>query len=91
MLVDQRVRQLPLGAGELNAVSLDRSARRARLAELLPLGDEIGDPHGEDIHRGTVPTATEMGRTQRTKCWAAGHTPLIGMQASQVKPHREAR
>ena len=59
MLVDQRVRQLPLGAGELNAVSLDRNARRAGLAELLPLGDEIRNPRREDVDSGKVPTAPE--------------------------------
>jgi hypothetical protein len=49
VLVDQRVRQFPLGADELDAVALDRGARGARLTELLPLCDEIGDPGREDI------------------------------------------
>lgn len=90
MLVDQRVRQLPLGAGELDTVTLDRRARGARLTELLALGDEIGDPSRENIDGETIPAAPETGRTQGTKCWAACHTPSIGAHATEVKPHREA-
>jgi hypothetical protein len=88
VLVDQRVRQLPLRAGELNPVPLDRRRRRAGRAELLPLEHEIGDPGREDVNGMTVPAAPETGRAQGTKCWAAGHTPCIGTQATQVKPSK---
>jgi hypothetical protein len=86
VLVDQRVRQLPLGSGELDAVALDRRAWGARRAELLPLGDQIGDPGREDIDWWAVPAAPETGRAQGTKCWAACHALSIGAQATKVKP-----
>jgi len=44
VLVDQRVRELPLRAGKLDAVALDGRRRRANGAQLLPLGHEICDP-----------------------------------------------
>jgi hypothetical protein len=84
VLVDERVRQLPLGARELNAVALDRAARGARLTELLPFGDEIGDPSRKDIDWGAVPAAPETRRAQGTKCWAACHAPSIGSKATKM-------
>jgi hypothetical protein len=41
--VDQRVSELPLRAGDLEAVALQRRLAGAALAELLPLGDEMGN------------------------------------------------
>jgi hypothetical protein len=84
MLVDQRVRELPLGAGELDPVPLDRGGRRARRAELLPLGDEVGDAGSENVYGRAVPAAPEARRTQRPKCRAASHAPSIGTQTMEV-------
>jgi hypothetical protein len=41
--VDQRVRQLPLRAGELEAVALDRRGSSAGATQLLPLDHELRD------------------------------------------------
>jgi hypothetical protein len=41
--VDQRVPELPLRAGDLDAVALERRLARLALAQLLPLGYEVRD------------------------------------------------
>jgi hypothetical protein len=44
MSLDERVGELLLAAGELDAVLLEQRATRAEASQLLPLGDERGDP-----------------------------------------------
>jgi hypothetical protein len=44
MALDQRVGELLLAAGELDSVPLEERAARAEAPQLLPLGDELGDP-----------------------------------------------
>ena len=62
--VDQRVPELPLRAGQLEPVPLERGLARAAVAQLLALRDERGDPErqGLDARIGTTPS--ETGRPQ---------------------------
>jgi hypothetical protein len=62
--VDQRVRELPLRAGDLKAVSLERSGRCAGRAKRLALGDEPGDADGKQLDRGAVPAPPKARRTK---------------------------
>jgi hypothetical protein len=59
VLVDQRVRELPLRARELDPVALDGGGRRTGGAKLLPLQNEVSDPGRENIDRSRVPAPPE--------------------------------
>jgi hypothetical protein len=87
VLVDQRVRQLPLGARDLQPVALDRRKRSLGHAEPLALGDELSDSHRESVHRVAVSAAPETRSTQGLKGRAAGHVSSIGARSTEVKPH----
>jgi len=58
--IDQRVPQLPLCAGELEAVPLEGGLARAPFAQLLPLADEARDQRRELLsgRRRTTPPET---------------------------------
>ena len=59
--VDQRVSELPLRAGDLEAVALKRRLAGAALAKLLPVGDEMGNLRRELVcaRRRTTPLETQ--------------------------------
>jgi len=82
--VDQRVRQLPLRADQLNAVALDLRRRGTAAAQLLPLDDELGDPQNERLDRRTSSAAPERGAAQGSESWAASHAPSIGTMATEM-------
>jgi hypothetical protein len=84
VLVDQRVRELPLRACELDPVALDGSGRRTGGAKLLPLQDEVGNPGRENVDGWAVPAAPETGSAQGSNCWAACHAPSIGTKTTKV-------
>jgi len=84
MLVDQRVRELPLRPRELDAVALDRRGRRAGGAQLLALGYEVRDPGRKRLDGRTGPASPESRRAQGSKGWAACHVPSIGTQTTTV-------
>jgi hypothetical protein len=57
--VDQSVGQLPLRAGELKAVALDRRGSSAGAAKLLPLDHELRDAEDERLDGGAAPATPE--------------------------------
>jgi hypothetical protein len=85
--VDQRVRELPLEARDLNAIALDLRNGRVRPAQLLALHDELGNPESERLHGVPVAGPLEVGSAHGPMGWAASHELPIGADASEVKPH----
>src|SRR5205085_7797861 len=60
--LDQGVRELPLGAGERDAVPLELGRRRAGASELLALEGERRDALLERLDAETTPLAVEAAR-----------------------------
>jgi hypothetical protein len=60
MPLDERVRQVPLGAGDRDAVALESDGARVRCAERLPLegqaAEELGE-HLDGLRHATTPKA----------------------------------
>jgi hypothetical protein len=88
--LDQREPKLPLRAGEVEAVALNRRGAGARATQLLPLGDELGDEDHERLDRRVAPAPPEAVPPQGPDDWAASHAPSIGEEAAEVKTHPEA-
>ena len=57
--IDERVRELPLSAGDRNAVPLEGDGARVRCAECLPLGGQTAEELGERFDGLRRATATE--------------------------------
>jgi hypothetical protein len=74
VLLDQRVRELPLRVRESHAVSLERCGGRVPGAKLLPLEGERRDALLERVHVETPPTP------KTARC----HGP----QSRSAHPHR---
>src|SRR5919201_460846 len=62
VLLDQRVRELPLGVGELDAVSLERGRLGTARPELLPLESQGRDALLERLHAEAPPLTPEAAR-----------------------------
>jgi hypothetical protein len=65
VLLDQRERELPLGAGELDAVPLERSRLGAARTQLLPLESQGRDAGLERLHAEAPPLTPEATRCNR--------------------------
>jgi len=65
--LDQRVPELPLRAGELEPVALERRFTGTALAEALPLPDESRDSRRELVCARTGAAAPEPRRPQGPK------------------------
>ena len=78
------MRKLPLGAGDLHAIVLQRRLAGASGAELLALADELRDLHGELIGARAATAPPKARRPQRSQGGATGHEPTIGTGPPEV-------
>ena len=86
VLLDQRVRELPLGAGERDPVSLQRADGRAPRAKLLPLEGQRRDPLLERLHAEAAPLAPEATRCNGPQSRSAHPYRTIGKNAQMSSP-----
>ncbi len=84
MALDQRVGEIPLRSGDLDAVSLHRRRGRTGDAELLTLRDEHGDAHRQQLDGSAVAAAPKARWAQVSESWAASHFRFIGEKAAKV-------
>ena len=84
MQVDERVRELPLGTCDLQAVPLQCGLAGASGAEILALADELRNLHRKLLGARTAATPPEAGRPQRSHGGAASHEPFIGTGPPEV-------
>jgi hypothetical protein len=87
VLIDQRMPELPLGAGDLEAVSLERSGHRTVGTKLLALRNEKGDALGEELGARAAPASPEARRAQVSESGAACHGASIGRRPKKMNPH----
>ena len=62
--LDQRVRELPLRAGELESVPLERFLARSPIAQFLAFGDQLRNAKRQSLHARRATTPSETGRPQ---------------------------
>jgi hypothetical protein len=86
VLLDQRVRELPLGAGQRDPVPLERAGRRAPSAKLLPLESQRRDALLEGLHAETAPLTPEATRCNGPQSRSAHPYRTIDKKAQMSSP-----
>ena len=84
--LDQRVRELPLGAGELDAVPLELSRRGPARTQQLPLERQCRDALLERFHAETKPLAPEARRCNGPQSRSAHPYRSIDKKAKLSSP-----
>src|SRR4029450_8019493 len=75
--VDERMRQVPLGAGDRDAVALEGSGARIRSAKRLPLEGQAAEELGERLDGLRRASTSEAKGPQRCHCHSV-HRPAEG-------------
>ena len=86
VLLDQRVRELPLGVGELDAVSLERGRLGTARPELLPLESQGRDALLERLHAEAPPLTPEAARCNGPQSRSAHPYRTIDKKAQMSSP-----
>ena len=86
VLLDQRVRELPLGARQRDPVSLQRRGGRAPDAKLLPLEGQRRDALLERRDAETAPFTPEATRCNGPQSRSAHPYRTIGKNAQMSSP-----
>ena len=86
VLLDQRVRELPLGARQSDPVPLKRADRRAPGAKLLPLEGQRRDALLERVHTERPPLTPKATRCHGPQSRSAHPYRSIGKDTKMSSP-----